>query len=94
MAYKSIKHTPKTLSNGDVKVIVRITGLFGSEGSEYEEYKVVTYRDKMKCFICWEYNSNGEFVSVTYNDSSKKQSVGEAIVTHWDYLKEIPVKWQ
>ena len=79
------KKQPECNINCDINVIVRITGL-SMNASEYEEYKVVKWRQSIKCFIDWEYNSKGEFVSITYNNPNKNRQYGYPTVTHWSYF--------
>lgn len=92
MAYKiASKEIPVSLSGNDIKVIVRITGL-SMNGSEYEDYKVINWREKINCFIDWEYDSEGNFNSIKYNEPNVKKAFGCPIVTHWDYLKKVSEK--
>lgn len=90
MAYRLFEKEKPVSSNGaDIKVIVRVCGL-SMTASDYETYKVVSWREKINCFIDWEYNAKGEFDAVKYNDPNSRYIIGQPYVTHWDYLKEVP----
>ena len=56
MAYRLFqKEKPISANGADIKVIVRICGL-SMTASEYETYKVVSWREKINCFIDWDCN--------------------------------------
>ena len=76
---------PECNINADVDVLVKIEGL-SMNASEYSEYKVVKWRQKINCFIYWEYNSQGKFESITYNNPKENKQYGHPTVTHWTYF--------
>ena len=82
-----LESKPQSKFNWDIDVLVRITGL-SMTAAEYEEYKVLKWRQKIGCFIEWEYDSQGNLNSVLYNDPKAKPSL-HPTVTHWTYFNKV-----
>jgi len=80
------KQMPK--SREDLEVIARIIG-FDMNGSDYVEYKVLTYRPSLNCFLSWEYNNEGRMIAKHYNNENNVKKVGQPIVTHWSCFNRV-----
>jgi len=64
----------------DTEVIASVEGL-SMNASEYREFKILTWRPKLKCFLEW--NSNE---CIKYNDGTAIP--GQPVVTAWSYFNE------
>ena len=82
---KFSKEKPKGNINYDIPILCKVHGL-SMVGSEYEEYVVLKWREKLQCFIDWRYDCNGNFNSVKWNEPNINKPIGAECVTEWCYL--------